>query len=103
MFRVKSKKPGGELHYLPITRSVAAILLRERDHHPVRVFTYVCARNRYDPRTKTLQRKGSAIPSHMMAGVGNGAAPSRKPRSRISDTMICGTAPAPVPCARIAT
>jgi integrase len=62
VFRVKSKKPGGELHYLPITRSVAAILLRERDHHPVRVFTYVCARNRYDPRTKTLQRKGERYP-----------------------------------------
>ena len=62
VFRVKSKKPGGELHYLPITRAVSAILSRERGHHPVRVFTYVCARNRYDPRTKTLQRRGERYP-----------------------------------------
>ena len=26
------------------------------------VFTYVCARNRYDPRTKTIQRKGERYP-----------------------------------------
>ena len=58
VFRLKSKKPGGELHYLPLTPAVGAILSREDGHHPVIVFTYVCARNRYDPRTKTLQRKG---------------------------------------------
>jgi integrase len=46
VFRVKSKKPGGEIHYLPITQTVAAILSRERGNHPVFVFTYVCARNR---------------------------------------------------------
>ena len=34
VFRVKSKKPGGELRYLPITRAVTAILLGERGHHP---------------------------------------------------------------------
>jgi integrase len=75
VFRLKSKKPGGELHYLPITRAVAAILSRERGHDPVRVFTYVCARNRYDPRTKTFQRKGERYPSLMMAGARNGGAP----------------------------
>jgi integrase len=62
VFRVKSKKPGGELHYLPITRTVAAILSSERGHHPENVFTYVCARNRRDPRTKTLQRRGDCYP-----------------------------------------
>lgn len=40
-FRVKSRKPGGELHRLPITAAVAAILDGERGRHPVRVFTYL--------------------------------------------------------------
>lgn len=62
VFRVKSRKPGGELHYLPITPAVAVILSRERGRHQARVFTYVCARNRYDPRTKVLQRKGERYP-----------------------------------------
>lgn len=61
-FRIKSKKPGGELHYLPLTPTVAAILSRERGHHPVRVFTYVCERNRRDPRTGLLQQKGARYP-----------------------------------------
>jgi integrase len=52
VFRVKSKKPGGELHYLPITPMVAAILSRERGHHASRVFTYVCARNRGTTRCR---------------------------------------------------
>jgi len=62
VFRIKSRKPGGELHYLPLTRAVAAILSREVGRHPMSVFTYVCARNRYDPRTKTIQRKGERYP-----------------------------------------
>jgi len=62
VFRTKSKKPGGELHYLPITSAVAAILSLERGHHPEMVFTYVCVRNRYDPRSGTLQRRGERHP-----------------------------------------
>jgi integrase len=62
LFRVKSKKPGGELHYVPITPAVAAILSLERDRHRERVFTYVCDRNRHDPRRGFLQRKGARYP-----------------------------------------
>ena len=45
VFRVKSKKPGGDTDYPPITVTVAAIHRATRNH-PVLVFTYVCARNR---------------------------------------------------------
>ena len=62
MFRVKSKKPGGELRYVPITRTVAAILSRERGNHPERVFTYVCDRNRHDPHQGLRQEKGKRYP-----------------------------------------
>jgi integrase len=62
VFRIKSKKPGGELHYLPITPALALILSGERGRHPVRVFTYVCQRNRRDPRTGPLQQKGERYP-----------------------------------------
>jgi integrase len=61
-FRVKSKKPEGELHYLPLTPALATILSRERGRHPVRVFTYVCERNRRDPRTGAVQLKGERYP-----------------------------------------
>jgi hypothetical protein len=33
------QKPGGELHYLPITPAISAILSRERGRHPHQVFT----------------------------------------------------------------
>lgn len=62
VFRVKSRKPGGELHYTPITPTVAAILSLERGRHSERVFTYVCDRNRHDPRTRQTQRKGARYP-----------------------------------------
>src|SRR5262249_52481361 len=62
VFRVKSKRPGGEIHYLPVTASVAEILSLERGRHPERVFTYVCDRNRYDPRQGIVQRKGARYP-----------------------------------------
>jgi integrase len=60
--RVKSKRPGGELRYLPLTPAVAAILSLERGRDPDRVFTYVCDRNRYDPRRGLTQRKGLRYP-----------------------------------------
>jgi integrase len=61
-FRVKSKKPGGELHYLPLTPALATILSRERGRHPVWVFTYVCNRTRHDPKRKLIQHKGERYP-----------------------------------------
>lgn len=62
VFRVKSRKPGGDLHYVPITPAVAAILSLERGRHVERVFTYVSDRNRHDPRTGQMQRKGVRYP-----------------------------------------
>lgn len=61
-FRVKSKRPGGGLRYLPLTDALAAILSVERGRHPIFVFTYVCDRNRYDPERKEQQRKGERYP-----------------------------------------
>jgi integrase len=60
--RVKSKKPGGELHYVPITPAIGAILDQERGNHFQRVFTYVCERNRHDPRRNVRQDKGARYP-----------------------------------------
>jgi integrase len=62
VFRIKSKKPGGELFYLPISPGIAAILSAERGRHPHWVFTYVCRRNRRDPHTRLLQQKGERYP-----------------------------------------
>jgi integrase len=62
IFRVKSKKPGGEIHYIPITPAVAAILSLERGRNREHVFTYVCDRNRHDPRRGIVQRKGARYP-----------------------------------------
>ena len=63
-FRMKSKKPGCELHYLPITPAVAAILSRERGRHQERVFTYVCVRNRYESPHQSAPAKGRAVSLH---------------------------------------
>ena len=60
--RVKSRKPGGQLHYVPITPAVAAILSLERGRHCELVFTYVCDRNRHDPRRGFPQKKGARYP-----------------------------------------
>jgi integrase len=61
-FRIKSKKPGGEIHYVPVTPAIAAILSVERGRHPERVFTYVCDRNRHDPRCGIRQERGQRYP-----------------------------------------
>jgi integrase len=44
-FAVKSRKPGGKVHVVPITQAMAAILGTERGKHESWVFTYVCQRN----------------------------------------------------------
>jgi integrase len=41
---IKSKMPGGKVHFLPITKSVAAILSAELGRHPEFVFTLICGR-----------------------------------------------------------
>lgn len=60
--RIKSKKPGGELHYVPISGGMLEILQGERGHDFQHVFTYVCDRNRLDPKRNTRQRKGERYP-----------------------------------------
>jgi integrase len=60
--RGKSKTPGGKLLTRPITERVAAILGAERGRHPDFVFTYECERNRHDPHSGTLQKKGERYP-----------------------------------------
>ena len=62
VIRLKSKKPEGTLHYVPITPAVATILSQERGRHPVYVFTYACQRNRHDPKRRTSQKKGERYP-----------------------------------------
>jgi integrase len=44
-FRIKSKEPGGEFHYLHMTPEIEEILKRHLGHHSVYVFTYVCKAN----------------------------------------------------------
>jgi len=62
VIRLKSKKPEGKVHYVPITPAVATILSQERGRHAVYVFTYVCQRNRHDPERGMLQKKGKRSP-----------------------------------------
>lgn len=62
VFRVKSRKPGGELHYVPITPAVAAILSLELGNHPDRVFTYMCERSTYNPTSRVRQISGTRYP-----------------------------------------
>jgi integrase len=46
-FRIKSKDPEREYHYLPITNRIRMILDRELGRHPSFVFTFVCRKNRH--------------------------------------------------------
>lgn len=48
--KIKSKKPGGDWHVVPLTPMVAALLQVERGNHDTRVFTYECARSRQGRR-----------------------------------------------------
>lgn len=61
-FRVKSRKPRGDLHYTPITNTVMTLLSSERGNHPEYVFTFVCAANRYDPHHDIMHMKGTRYP-----------------------------------------
>lgn len=48
--KVKSRKPGGEVHVVPLTPAIAALLSRERGRHAMFVFTYECKQSRKDRR-----------------------------------------------------
>ncbi len=56
VFRTKSKRPGGEVHTLPITQAMLVLLAEQRGGHPIYVFTYVCKRSRGQ------RRKGERYP-----------------------------------------
>lgn len=45
-FRIKSKRPGGDVHAVPMTREVMILLAEQRGRHPIYVFTYECKRSR---------------------------------------------------------
>jgi integrase len=53
---VKSRKPGGRIVEIPITGAMLTLLANQAGHHPIYVFTYVCARSR------GLRRKGERYP-----------------------------------------
>lgn len=44
--RLKSRKPGGRVHILPLTGQMVALLANERGKHSTYVFTYQCTRPR---------------------------------------------------------
>lgn len=54
--RLKSKKPGGRQHVVPISAGVAGLLHGQQGKHPIYVFTYVCRRSRGG------RRKGERYP-----------------------------------------
>ncbi len=56
VFRTKSKRPGGEVHTVPITQAMLVLLAEQRGNHPIYVFTYVCKRSR------GLRRKDQRYP-----------------------------------------
>ncbi len=55
-FRVKSRRPGGDVHTLPLTRAVVVLLAEQRGNHPIYVFTYRCK------RSCGQRRKGEVYP-----------------------------------------
>jgi len=55
-FRLKSMRPGGDVHILPLTNAMVALLAQQKGHHPIYVFTYECKRSR------GLRRKGELYP-----------------------------------------
>lgn len=54
--RLKSKKPGGRQHVVPISAGVAGLLHGQQGEHPIYVFTYTCRRSR------GRRRKGERYP-----------------------------------------
>lgn len=54
--KMKSRKPGGKRHLLPITQWMEEIILDEKGNHPIHVFSYVCKKSR------GLRKKGERYP-----------------------------------------
>ncbi|MBL8659668.1 MAG: site-specific integrase [Rhodospirillales bacterium] len=54
--RVKSRKPGGEEHTIPISSAVRGLLAAQYGKHPIFVFSYICRRSRGG------RRKGERYP-----------------------------------------
>jgi integrase len=46
IIRLKSKKPGGRVHTVPLTDEAIDIIESQRDRHDTYVFTYVCKKSR---------------------------------------------------------
>lgn len=46
VLRVKSRKPGGKIHRVPVTRIMRLLLAEQNGLHPIYVFTYECKRSR---------------------------------------------------------
>ncbi|WP_342239144.1 tyrosine-type recombinase/integrase [Inquilinus sp. OTU3971] len=58
----KSKRPGGKLRIVPMTRAMAALLRGCHGHHPVYVFTYICEKPRTSRDGTIVRRKGERYP-----------------------------------------
>lgn len=54
--KMKSKKPGGRTHTVPLTAPMVDLLRSEHGHHPIYVFTYECAKSR------VKRKKGERYP-----------------------------------------
>jgi integrase len=44
--RTKSKKPGGDIHIVPMTSEISNLLLAQKGNNAIHVFTYVCEKSR---------------------------------------------------------
>ena len=44
--KMKSKRPGGRAHTIPITPAMRALIANQRGNHPIYVFSYLCQKNR---------------------------------------------------------
>lgn len=60
VLRVKSRRPGGKIQRLPVTRAMAVLLARQKGNGTLYVFTYVCKRNRGKQRLKGVRYPFSA-------------------------------------------
>ncbi|MGO1077659.1 tyrosine-type recombinase/integrase [Inquilinus sp. CA228] len=58
----KSRKPGGKLRIVPMTRAMVALLQGCRGQHADHVFTYVCDRPRTSADGLVVRRKGERYP-----------------------------------------
>lgn len=60
--RVKSRRPGGDTHAVPLTAAIAAILSAEQGRHREFVFTYIPQRARSDERRARAHIEGARAP-----------------------------------------